>query len=214
MGLNKNNNNFVFAKISAGKIRIKTDKSDPDHVYRKVTVNEKVYEMYELVYDSFTGFIQGVTRNEHPQYGTSWNIIMSDGDQTISFSFGEDGNYFTTFAQKFPNVDITKEVTIAPYSKAIEGKPYRNQGISFYQGEPVPNYYKDWDNDTKKSTLKNGLEKFPWNKDMSKDDLAVLKIKIKGFLRKELDKYIPKAEDVVKPNAPKAKPETTEDLPY
>lgn len=176
-----------YARISAGKIRIKTTQEDPDAEERYVEITKET--VYEKVYKACEGLLIDIRVQTHEKYGTSYSLILFDTDEGEKYSLqmGEESRYFNSFAMHFPNIDFTRPVKVKPYSMTREGKT--NLGLTFEQGgEKVENYYREpYNEKTKTSKPKNGLEKFNFKKVKgSKEDMKIMQMDLLKFLKKEI----------------------------
>jgi hypothetical protein len=185
MGLNKNEK-LLFLKISDGKIRLKTDKDDPQAEERFDSINNRY--MYERVYSSCEGYLRGLNVFTHKEYGTAYSLFLfdpTDGSK-YSLSIGEETRYFQSMVMLLPNVDLSKPLVVKPF--AFKNDSSTNIGLSFEQdGKKIANYYKDWDEKTKTSTAKNGLEDFDFSEVKGdKEETKILQMQLRKFLKKEL----------------------------
>jgi hypothetical protein len=146
MGLNNSQNQSMsFLSIANGKIvrqfKEKTEKS----VSR---VNKMGREVHEEFYDSLTGFLKDVSTKES-EYGKFWVIKMESDQILYQIEFNYSGGYSTSFLKALPNVDLTKQFTIAP-KLTIDGDKKKsvmfinqNGGIKHYFTRDNPNGMPD-----------------------------------------------------------------------
>jgi hypothetical protein len=134
-----------FLSIANGKIvrqfKEKTEKS----VSR---VNKMGREVHEEFYDSLTGFLKDVSTKES-EYGKFWVIKMESDQILYQIEFNYSGGYSTSFLKALPNVDLTKQFTIAP-KLTIDGDKKKsvmfinqNGGIKHYFTRDNPNGMPD-----------------------------------------------------------------------
>lgn len=167
--------------LSDGKFHQTVPEGTGGAVVRKYEDKEGVEkEKIELVHDSVTGVITGISF-EDGEYGTSLQVTL-DNEGIISMStassFGED------FMKKLPNIDLKKEVKIAPYAFEADGKS--RKGVTVYQdGEKVESYY--FDKDTKKTI--NGMPELEGDTSKFKsDDWKLHFLVVRKFLVAETGK--------------------------
>lgn len=192
MGLENRASGMIYLKIADGKLRTKAKANEDKAEFRRVEVQGKVYEMWEHVFTEVTGMIDNIEIKPHETYGDSALITIRDGDEVYGLTLPEKSGNFRSLCYLLPNIDFSSEVTIKPYAMQVEGKDYKNTGITIYQnGEKVLNYYKDWDEETKTSTLKNGLEEFDFQAVKgNKSKTKILQIQVLEFLTESLKKQI------------------------
>jgi len=207
--------NAIYLKISDGKVRRKANEGEEGVTSRTLTIDGETRTLFEKVYNSVSGNITAIYKSEHEQYGVSWSIVLVDGDETYSVQISETSRYFQSFAMLIPNIDFSQKLTIKPYSIAVKGKEYKNQGITIYQnGNKVANFYKTYDPETKKSTPKNGLEKFDWDKAVKKSQKDILKIQIREFFSDSMEKYVEELKEYIDSKVDEPKEVVEEDVPY
>ena len=146
MGLNNSQSQSMsFLSIANGKIvrqfKEKTEKS----VSR---VNKMGREVHEEFYDSLTGFLKDVSTKES-EYGKFWVIKMESDSVLYQIEFNYSGGYATSFLKALPNVDLTKQFTIAP-KLTIDGDKKKsvmfinqNGGVKHYFTRDNPNGMPD-----------------------------------------------------------------------
>ena len=215
----------LYLRVAEGKLRIKCNETTPGAVSRTYKDKDNTEKtIWELVYTAVSGKIVNIIQRDHPEYGTSFNLVLKDGEDKYSIQMGDKSNYFSTFVMALPNIDLSKPVKIKPYSIKNDNG-YDNQGFVIYQDEKkIENYYKNYDETTKRSTPKNGLEQFDFtsvkkNKkgQYDKDEMAIMRIKVTKFLKEELEKQLPrlKAAETHAVSAETAQhDEADEDLPF
>lgn len=190
----------VFLRISAGKIRMPSDESDPQAEERYTEIDGKYH--YERVFNSCTGYLRKVAINTHEEFGTSYSLELYDPDEmkTFSLSMGEKSRYFQSLCQHFPNFDFSLPLTVKPYQFKSDGK--NRIGISFKHGdEKVENYYREVvDESTDPPTVEacNGLEQFTFSDD--KDENQIELLRMMKFLKGELKKGLIELEQFVEDN--------------
>ena len=147
---NANYNTIVNGKFAVWKSE-PTEDSKP--VVSKKTGVTRHYEMFKDI----TGTIVNIYLNEKELKGVDKPIevlyvtIKDNSDSSLpveSIEMAFKGSYAQNFLKRLPSVDLTKPVTLVPYSvkdavkTASKGKEIRNEGIKIIQdGETVPVYF-------------------------------------------------------------------------
>lgn len=199
MGLTKRDK-ITYLKIADGKLRMKTHKEDPEAEERFVEKTEKT--VYERVYTKVEGYLRDVKMQTHPEYGTSYNFILVDTDgEKYSVNMNEDSRYFQSFVEHMPNIDFSQAIELKPFSFTNDGGQ-TNIGVAIRQnGQKIENYYKDYDEDAKKSVPKNGLEQFNFKKVKGdKDEQKILRIKFMKFLKAEFKRELLRLKEYLEEN--------------
>lgn len=212
MGLKKKESNGIpFLSVIQGTLMMKVDEGTPDAVereYEDKDGNKKT--KHELHYSSIDGRIVGIEFAKS-DFGEQCIVTMQDVDEKYNVALSLDNRFFTDFAKKLPNVDLSKDVTLSPYDfEDKEGKQVKGMTIE-QDGEKVYSYYYDAD---KKKTI-NGLPEVSAKdrKEYDSDDWKMFFIKERKFLKKAV-------EGIKLPDAPKSTggskataPEPAVDLP-
>lgn len=188
--------NKVYAIITAdGALRIPSNEQNPLAEKRVVEKSDKsVVTKWELVKKGYKGTIESITFNEM-DFGKMINVAfkLEQGErEQVVLSMNTASNYASDFMKKLPNVDLTKEISISPFS--FNGDNGKNvKGITIWQGEDsnkvkVANFFSDG------KTNLNGLPS-PENggQGFDKDDWKMYFTTVKKFLVKYTeDNIIPK----------------------
>jgi len=136
---------------------------------------------WEISYKNLSGKITGMTFKDG-DFGEQFLLQLSDSDSNYQISMTTDGRYFTDFAKKLPNLELSEDITLNPYDFTTkEGKQLR--GLSVVQdGEKITSAY--WDG---KKTL-GGMPEVSKEdaKGYDKDDWKTYFISVKKFLKKEV----------------------------
>jgi hypothetical protein len=192
MGLNNSQSQSMsFLSIANGKIvrqfKEKTEKS----VSR---VNKMGREVHEEFYDSLTGYLKDVSTKES-EYGKFWVIKMESDSVLYQIEFNYSGGYATSFLKALPNVDFTKQLTIAP-KLTIDGDKKKsvmfinqNGGIKHYFTRDNPNGMPD----LQKVKIKG---KETWD---DSDRMEFLEQYVKNYI---LPKIKPQISDVTEEEVP------------
>jgi len=131
----------VYLSVSDGKLVQSVSQQTEDSVSR---VNKSGKTVHEVFWRDWTGTILGIEKREHP-YGEDWCITVHDGTQKAVIKMQVGSRYATEFAKRVPNLDLTKEVRIMPWSLVDEATQKKKTGIALYQDgiKVAPYYTKD-----------------------------------------------------------------------
>ena len=131
----------------------KSDKDNPEAVKREYEDKDGNTKFkYEVHYKNVDGLIYSVEFKDG-DFGEQCIITLVDAGENIKIYIPTDSRYFTDFAKKLPNIDLTSYVEFMPYDfEGDNGKQVK--GLSVKQnGEKIYSHYYDAD---KKKTI-NGL---------------------------------------------------------
>src|SRR5574343_1059503 len=141
----------------------------------------------ELVFDTVKGMITGITFFEG-KVGKNIQIEI-DGDGIISV--GTASNFGEDVMKKLPAIDLSKEVTITPYSFIPKGEENSKKGVTIYQdGVKVMSHYsKEEPVGSGKYITINGMpEPEGDTKSFDSDDWKMHFMVVRKFLMKEIEK--------------------------
>lgn len=135
----------LYYTVIDGTFRTRVDQTHPDAKPREYETRDGAKSVkYERIVSALSGYIEDITINDG-DYGKTINIKLDPNDQGINpfvqlnaaTVYGED------FLKKLPNIDLTNEVRMAPFSFTDEnGREVR--GISITQGEEkLKNFFYD-----------------------------------------------------------------------
>lgn len=126
-----------YFNIVEGKLTIRVPEGTPNALTR---VNKIGKTVHEVKHDSFTGKIASITTSVSP-YGKNWEIDFKANDESIwTLQLGYSSSFAKALLKKLPNIDLTNEVTISPFSGEIDGKKIST--ITVYQnGTKVEPFY-------------------------------------------------------------------------
>lgn len=132
------NNHAAFYSISDGKICRKF-KSATQKSKERINKNGKL--VYEEFCDALSGRITGISVKDHPEFGKFWMINLQDnsgwsGIVQMNYSSG----YASVFLKILPNIDLSKDVTIAP-KMTIEGDKKKTSLFIMQEGKPLKHFY-------------------------------------------------------------------------
>ncbi len=176
----------TFATIIAdGTLRVPCAPGTPKSVERAWEVDGKSGIKHELVYKGYAGFIKNIAFQEN-KYGEVIQITFqkeTEDENDLIIALNTALNFGTDFMKKLPNIDLTKEVSLSPYSFEDDNGVLR-KGITVWQGPDgskvkLPNFFYDAEN-------KKSLNGFPVpqgdTKAYKKDDWKMYFMQCKKFL--------------------------------
>lgn len=135
---------YVYV-LSDGTFRVNVDEGTPNAVRREyeTSTGEKGIK-HELVYDELSGKITNVFFRD-TDYGKQMTLKVEDGENAVYLNLNTAHNFAEDVMKKLPNVDITKDVKLVPYSFE-DGNGKVKKGITIYQNkEKVQNFFYDPD---------------------------------------------------------------------
>jgi hypothetical protein len=174
--------NKIYLKASYGAIRRTSTKDDPQ---AKVRQNKDGENIYERVYNFVDGVLEDVTFYEHEDFGNSWTIYLTDGEEHYAIQVQEASRYGMDFLKKLPNLVKGERYKFIAYDFEKSGQ--RRVGISVEEmktADKIKSYYQDIQKDGDKFIVKN-LHDFPefdgnWK---DKDDCKIYFTRLAKFLR-------------------------------
>jgi hypothetical protein len=117
-----------YFNIVEGKLTIRVPEGTPNAITRTNKIGKVVHE---VKHDSFTGKIASITTSDSP-YGKNWEFDFKAYDESIlTLQLGYSSSFAKALLKKLPNIDLTNEVTISPFSGKIDGKKVST--ITVYQ---------------------------------------------------------------------------------
>lgn len=189
MGLQNTRDTRKYVTVlSDGTIRLNVTEETEGAVKREYeTSDKKTGVKYELVFSELSGKITGLNFQDG-DYGKNLQIEVTDGDPIVlslntASSFGED------FLKKLPNIDLTKEVILRPYSFEDDNGKLR-KGITVIQnGDKIASYFYDVEG-------KKNINGYPTPdqkkvKSFDKDDWKIYFIEVRKFLIAYAENNIP-----------------------
>lgn len=129
--------NRTFIKIVNGKFAESVNEDHPKAVKRYSENKQK--DVYEVLDDFISGRITGMELRKG-DYG--WELLLNvrDVDESYQIQIQTNNQYFTTFANKLPNINLNQDVHLEPYAfndkekKKPSGEPRRVIGMTVKQG--------------------------------------------------------------------------------
>lgn len=187
----------IYISVGFGKLRQKSlenkDKVTKDTPGAKMRKTQQGSESWALEFDWLDGIIENIFYKEDAEHGNSFEVVMVDVMDRYQISFKDDSRFWFDLAKKLPNIDLKQKVKLNPYDFTDKsGK--RIVGLSVEQnGKKIESFYSKKDDKGGYLTLHN----FPTpDLDMNwkdKDEVKIYTIKVKKFLKNELEtKILPK----------------------
>jgi hypothetical protein len=174
-----------YSVLADGKFHTAVTEGTEGSVRREYETSDgKKGVKHELIAQAISGKITNIALYES-EFGKNIQIFFGD-DVIVSLStssnFGED------FMKKLPNINLDKEVKLAPYSFEDAETKKNKRGITVYQDNvKITDYYHVKDGDTWTET--NGYPKIPAkSKNWSKDEWKLYFMNARIFLTEELQK--------------------------
>ena len=136
--------NGRYLNIVGGKLAQKVNEGTEGSVRRDYELKDGTKgTKWEINYKNLTGFITEMLFKQ-TEFGEMFSIkIEMDGEVDL-LTLNTDSKYFSDFARKLPNIDLSKQVTMNPFDFEADGKKLR--GLSIVQeGEKVKDHYFDYD---------------------------------------------------------------------
>lgn len=196
--------NKVFATILAdGKIHVKVPEGTPGEVKRKIErPNQPTVIVNEHVYSSVDGMITKVDI-QTGKYGEQLKLTIDDGNGTPVILCGnlKTSRHAENLLAKIMNVDMTKPVTIAPYTFSPLDKPKEvKKGVSITQGDvKIQSYFFDAE--------KNGMQGFPKVPKTKVVDWATYYGKVRDYMIEKVKEHFNITEETTE-----VEPETVDEL--
>lgn len=200
MGLKNTKFDGVYSSVSAdGMIRVKADKETPGAKYREYETSDGTKgSKYELEYSELSGKIIGLEFFDG-DYGKVLQVKVKDGDEVIVLCLTVSSNFCEDFMKKLPNVDLSKEVTIKPYSFEDKITKKLKKGVTIIQGEEKAANFFIKDLGDNKYGLTNGYPAPEKDKTYDKEDWKIYFMQARKFLVNYItENIIPKINEVEK----------------
>jgi hypothetical protein len=199
MGLGSNSGTSkIFLSVGFGKLRQKSlankekvNSNTPGAVKRQT---QQGADTWAIEYDWIEGTIDTMFYKVDAEYGNSFEVVINDGQDNYQISFGDDSRFWFDLAKKLPNIQLLFPVKLNPFDFIDKQKNKRHVGLSVEQnGVKILSFYDKKNTDGTFTSLYD----FPkpdidinWN---DKDEVKVYSIKVKKFLKKEVEtRIIPK----------------------
>ena len=195
--------NKIFAKITAdGIVRIPTSETDPEAVTREVELSDGAKKTYhELEKKGIQGKIESIEFKE-TDYGKMLNITfaLEEGQRNqIVLGLSAGNNFATSFMERLPNLDLSREISLSPWAMEKNGKS--TKGMVVWQTPKdaeegtakvkVPSFFKTpYVEGTRSKLLNNYPAPEGDGKGFDKDDWKMYFTTVKKFLIKFTEENI------------------------
>ena len=148
------------------------------------TSDGKTGVKWEIHYKNLLGRITWL-EFKNTDYGEQFTLTLSGSEwQQAKLSMNTDSRYFTDFGKKLPNINLEEEIELNSYDfKTPDGKQLRWLSIK-QDGQKINDFY--WDGKKALNNMPNVSK--TESKDYDKDDWKMFFIKIKKFLKSEIEK--------------------------
>lgn len=118
MGLeNRQGGNYIT--IYNGKFSQRVPAGTENSVER---VNKLGNTVHEKFYDKFTGKLVGIKTQDGGAYGKNWVFSFRDNKEVYHLQLSYSNSFATAFLKMLPNIDLSKEMTVSPSVKEVDGK--------------------------------------------------------------------------------------------
>ncbi len=151
MGLNNKKREGTFVSIitedsGLGMLRVRSEKGEEGAIEREYKKKDgSMATKWEIPFTEIFGKITGIEFNEG-NYGRSINISIGDGKDKFILSTNTGADYGASLMKVLPNLDLSKDVTLTPYSFEDDDNNDR-KGISVKQnGEKIKTFFYDIEN--------------------------------------------------------------------
>lgn len=198
MALTKGDEKKFVSILSDGSLRLPVVEGTEGAIKREYEMSDKTMGVkHELVFKSLSGVITDIAFFEG-DFGKLIQVTFFDKEaeveaQEFVLSIGTATNFGEDLLKKLPSVDLTKEVTLTPYSfEDDRGKTRR--GVTLLQdGEKITNFFYDIEK-------KKNINKYPDpegdTKTYDSDDWKMYFTKARKFLVKYAEDNLVKKEEV------------------
>lgn len=133
MGLQKNSGGATYLSIADGKIVRNHKEAKAGVTVSRTTKTGKT--VHEEKFDSITGRIVGLKTHEN-DYGKQWHLTMTDGEDSYIVTMPYSSRYSTSFLKALPNIDLTKDVKLMPWSMTDKQDASKKiTGITMWQND-------------------------------------------------------------------------------
>lgn len=175
-----------FVSIVSGKWAQRTTEDNTESVRRvikKKDGSEKV--VWELIYDTIAGFIQGIEVKEGTEFGDQLNINMENEGHKFTATLSMASREAKSFLCVLPNINLDEKVVLLPFNFLSKTDDRQVIGLNIYQGgrekenKVLPYFSKE---------EPNGLPQVPEGAD--KDEFKLVMKQQEIWLKKWVKKFI------------------------
>lgn len=119
MGLG-NKQSGTYLTIFNGKFS-QSFKEPQEGTVERLNKNNKI--VHEKYFDFLSGRLVSIRTKESKDYGKSWIFEFNDGESTFLVQLPYSNTFAKAFLKMLPNIDVSKDMTLTPSSKLVDGKP-------------------------------------------------------------------------------------------
>lgn len=130
-----NNSGSIFLRIADGKV---VETVTPDHPNAVKRINKVGKEVHERLDDFVEGVITFMKQDKREYNGEDINelkIWMRSDNEAYQLSLKEGSRYWSAFAIRLPNLDLTKPVKFSPFSFTDTKTGDHVVGMNLFQGD-------------------------------------------------------------------------------
>lgn len=121
MGLNQGGSNRIYLSISDGKIAKRVDEHQAGAV--KCTSKDGSRTWYEQRFANLSGRIVDVFKRDSDKgYGSQLCVVLEDDGEMFQVQMPWSSRYSSGFFLCMPNIDVSKQIVLAPWMKEIESQ--------------------------------------------------------------------------------------------
>ena len=120
-----------FATIADGRIVL--SHQNPIEGVTESRTNKNGKLVHEQKFTSFSGKLISIASKD-TNFGMLWEVTMRDGEETVVISWNYSSRYTNNFFRALPNVDLSLDVELAPWSMQDKTDPKKKvTGLTMYQ---------------------------------------------------------------------------------
>lgn len=126
-----------FFTILGGKFCFRVPEGTEGAVSRVNKVGKTVNEVF---HDSIKGTLINIRTTVSQDYGKSWNFDFQKDGEVYTLQLSYSNSYATAFLKMLPNIDLSKEISVTPSQKEVDGKMQSSLFIK-QDGENIKHAY-------------------------------------------------------------------------
>lgn len=127
----QNSGNTTYFRVASGKLVRSAKEDTPGAVaVKNASTGETVWQLHDE-------WVQGriiALDDKDGEFGKSLTVVLDDVGSRYQVDLKDGSMYWSDFLKRLPNVDLSQDVTLFPYSIEEEGRKVPNQGVSMKQG--------------------------------------------------------------------------------
>ncbi len=182
----------IYMNVNLGRIREKCAENTKGVEIREDKEGKK---HFEIVYNFIIGVLEDVFFQTHPEYGNSYKILCSDGEEHYSIQVNEDSAYGRDLLKKLPGMLRGEIYKFAPFQFTPADSTKERVGLTIIRTADdvkLQTCYQTFEQKEDKSWKVTNVNGFPdyTGKPKDKDDLKVYYIQVTKFLRERALAYL------------------------